>query len=320
MSRSARLLALVCVPAIFLPIDTVQAAVQRARLTVAVLVEGTEGVIGTGNDRTSGKFREGYTLVTYFESDGELQQFNTKDPQYAQKMMGHAQNVQKNVRAAQGKAPVPKMTQQQLQEYVQRKQAACGADQNCLMKLAMEAQELMSNMDVSGAASHTDAYTGDEPPRYLNYFGYDNCGASAQVFVDRTTHGNLGDVTGPVPYTVIDKADYKSNPAELRMYCNAHSLVIDSKDGSFYMDTFVVPQARGTSVRTIRGKTEQSVGEAATHGEVHGWVGEQLRHAAPSGTKSTTIKLTQGRGGAIHSGQYSGEAKVQVTWKLESVK
>jgi hypothetical protein len=322
MSRSARLLALVCVPAIFLPIETVQAAVQRARLTVAVIVEGTEGVIGNGIDRTSGKFREGYTLVTYFETDGELQQFNTKDPQYAQKMMGHSQNVQKNVRAAQGKAPVPKMTRQQLQEYVRKKQAACGVDQNCLMKLAMEAQELMSNMDVGGAtaADSTDAYTGDEPPRYLNYFCFDNCGASAQVFVDRTTHGNLGDVNGPIPYTVIDKADHQGNPTELRMYCNSHSLVIDSKDGSFYMDTYVVPQAKGTSVKTIRGKTEQSNGEAATHGEVYGWVGEQLRHAAPSGTKSTTVRLTQGRGGAIHSGQYSGEAKVQVTWKLESVK
>jgi hypothetical protein len=153
MSRSARLLALVCVPAIFLPIDSVQAAVQRARLTVSVIVEGTEGVIGNGNDRTSGKFREGYTLVTYLESDGELQQFNTKDPQYAQKMMGHAQNVQKHVRAAQGKAPLPKMTQQQLQEYVQKKQAACGADQNCLMKLAMEAQELMSNTRSCGCTA-----------------------------------------------------------------------------------------------------------------------------------------------------------------------
>jgi len=44
--------------------------------------------------------REFYTLVTYLQSDGELQQFNTKDPAYAQKMMGLSQNVQKSVRAA----------------------------------------------------------------------------------------------------------------------------------------------------------------------------------------------------------------------------
>jgi hypothetical protein len=287
-----------------------------------VSVEGSEGVVGNGNDKTSGKFREGYTLVTYLETDGELQQFNTKDPQYAQKMMGLSQNVQQNVRAAQGKAPVKKMTQQQIQDYVQKKQAACGADQNCLMKLAMEAQDLMANMDVGGATSadSTAAYTGDEPPRYLNYFGFESCGASAQLYVDRTTNGTLGDTTGPVPYTVVDKADYKSSPTELRLICTAHSLVVDSQDGSFYMDGYVVPQGKGTSVKTIRGKTEQSTGEAATHGELYGWVGEQLRHAARTGQKSTTLKLTQGRGGAIHSGEYSGEARVTASWKLEDVK
>ena len=326
MSRSVRLLALACVSAMLLPIHAAQAAAKRARLTVTVSIEGTEGVVGNGNDRTSGKFREGYTLVTFIESDGDLQQFNTKDPQYAQKMMGLSQNVQQNVRAAQGTAkrltPVKKMTQQQLQDYVQSKQAACGANQDCLMKLAMEAQDLMANMGVGGATSagSTEAYTGEEPPRYLNYFGFDNCGASAQVYVDRTTNGTLGDTTGPVPYTVVDKADYKSSPTELRLVCTAHSLVVDSQDGSFYMDAYMAPQARGTSVKTIRGKTEQSTGEAATHGELYSWVGEQLGHAARAGTKSTTIRLTQGRGGAIHSGKYSGEARVQLSWKLEDVK
>lgn len=300
-----------------------QAAPKRARLTVQVSVEGSEGVVGNGSNRTSGKFREGYTLVTFLETDGELQQYNTKDPQYAQKMMGHAQGVQAKVNKMQGKAPVKKMTQQELQQYVQTKQAACGADQGCLMKLAYEAQELMANMDVGGATSagkEAQAYTGDEPPRFLNYFGFDGCGATSHVYVDRTTNGTLGDTTGPVPYTVLDKADYRGNAVETRLYCNSHSLVVDPQDGTFWMDTFVLPQGKGTSVRTIRGKTEQSAGEAATHGEVYTWVGEQLRHAPRAGTKKTTMKLTQGRGGAIHSGTYTGEAVVQVTWKLEDVK
>ena len=45
-----------------------------------VIVEGTEGVVGTGSDRTTGTFREGYTLVTYLETDGDLAQYNSKDP------------------------------------------------------------------------------------------------------------------------------------------------------------------------------------------------------------------------------------------------
>jgi hypothetical protein len=298
-------------------------APKRARFSVEVKVEGTEGVVGTGTDRTSGKFTEGYTLVTYVESDGELAQFNNKDPEYARKMMGLSQNVHKKADAAQGKAPPRKMTQVQLQEYVKTKQAECGGSQDCLMKLALEAQELMANMDVGGATAEgneADAYTGDEPPRYLNYFGSENCGATSHVFVNRTTQGTLGDTSGAVPYTVVDTADYRGNPVELGLICVSHTLVVDTKDGSFYTDGAVLPVGKGKSVFTIRGKTEHSTGEAATHGEVYTWVSEQLRHGPRTGQKSTTIKLTQGRGGAIHSGKYSGEARVTVSWKLEDVK
>jgi len=322
MSHPVRWLALVCAPVLLIYVVDAQAAEKRARFTVKVDVEGTEGVIGNGADRTSARFREGYTLVTYLKSDGELQQFDSKDPQYAQKMLGLSQNVHSKVRAAQGKGPVKKMTRAQIQEYVQKKQVACGANQDCLMKLALEAQELMSNMDVGGATSQgsTDAYTGDEPPRYLNYFGYDNCGATAHVYVDRTTQGTLGDTSGAVPYTVIDKADYHANPVEIRLFCNAHTLVVDSRDGSFSGDGAILPTANGTSTTTMRGKTQQATGEAATHGEVYTWVSEQLRQAERSGQKSTTLELTQGRGGAIHSGRYSGEARVTLSWKLEDVK
>jgi hypothetical protein len=320
--NSCRVLAVLVTCAALLPATTFAAA-KRARLTVEVKIEGTEGVVGTGADRTTGKFREGYTLVTYVESDGELAQFNSKDPEYAQKMMGLAQGVQRKVNAVQGKAPVKKMTQQELQAHVQKKQAACGADQNCLMKLALEAQELMANVEMGGATSagnESEAYTGDEPPRFLNYFGSENCGASSHVFVDRTTTGQLADTTGAVPYTVIDKADYRGNAVELGLICVSHTLVLDTQDGSFYTDGAVLPVGKGNSSMTIRGKTTQSSGEAATHGELYTWVSEQLRHAPRTGTKSTTLKLTQGRGGAIHSGKYSGDARVTVSWKLEDVK
>jgi hypothetical protein len=70
----------------------------------------------------------------------------------------------------------------------------------------------------------------------------------------------------------------------------------------------------------MRGRTDKSSGEAATHGEVYDWVNVQMRHGARAGTKHTAVKLTNGRGGAIHSGKYSGEARVTLSWKLEDVK
>jgi hypothetical protein len=307
--------------AAFLPMAA-NAAQKRVRLTVEVKVEGTEGVVGTGADRTTAKFREGYTIVTHLQSDGELAQFNSKDPEYAQKMMGLAQSVHAKVNKAQGKAPVKKMTQQQIQDYVKTKQAACGADRSCLMKLAQEAQELMSNMDTgaTAAAGSAVAYTGNEPPRYLNFFGYENCGGSAHVYVDRTVQGTVADTSGAVPYTIHDTADYNNNPVEVGLICVSHNLVLDPVDNSFYTDGAVYPSAKGNSVMTMRGRTDKSSGEAATHGEVYDWVNAQFRHIPRTGTKNTVMKLTQGRGGAIHSGRYSGEARVTLSWKLEDVK
>ena len=307
--------------ALFVSVSAV-AAPKRARLTVKVAVEGTEQVKGNGSDQASAKFREGYTIVTVVESTGELAQYNTKDPEYAQKMMGLSQGVQAKVNAAQGKAPAKKMTQAEIQAYIQKKQAACGADQGCLMKLATEAQELIANMNTGGAtaAGNPGAYTGDEPERYYDYFGFDNCGASASYYVDRTTQGTYGDVQGAVPYTVVDKADYKSNATEAGIICNSTTLVVDSRDNSFWMDALVSLAPRGTSLTTIGGrKPEPSSGESAMHGEYQPWVLLQLRHAPRAGTKTTSMKLTVGPSAALSSGQYTGQANVTLTWKLEDL-
>jgi hypothetical protein len=325
MSKTfAAALAVAVACAAFLP-GIAGAAPKRARLTIDVRAEGTEGVVGAGTDRTTGKFREGYTFVTTVETDGDLVQFNTKDPEHTLKMLGMAQGVQAKVRVVQGKPPVKRMTPTQIQSHVQKKRVACGADQACLMNLGLEAQELIAasipeGSEAASAQDSPDAYTGDEPPRYLNYFGFDRCGATGHYFVDRTTQGTLGDTSGAVPYTVIDKADHRANAVESGLICSATTLVVDSTDGSFWMDSLVGLDPKGTSTTTIRGKTTQASGEAAMHGEYQEWVMNELRHVPRAGTKSTTIKLTQGRGGAIHSGTYSGEARVTLTWKLEDLK
>lgn len=322
MSKFVRL-AIVAMPLMALASIPAQAATKRARLTVKVDVEGTEKLVGTAGEQASAKFREGFTIVSIVESTGELAQYNTKDPEYAQKMMGLSQNVHAKVNAAQGKAPVKKMTQAEIQAYVQKKQAACGADQGCLMKLAYEAQDLMANMNTGGAtaAGNPGAYTGDEPERYLDFFGFEKCGASASYYVDRTTTGVYADVQGLVPYTIVDKADYKSNPTEAGLICTATTLVIDTQDNSFWMDSLAQIAPRGTSVKTEgHGKPETSQGEAAMHGEYQDWVLKQLRHAPRAGTKTTTMKLAVGPSAALSSGTYSGQATVTLTWKLEDVK
>ena len=319
MSHPVRLLASCCAPLLILSVHSVYAAEKRARLTIEVKVEGTEKVVGTGNDQTSASFREGYTIVTYLNADGDLEQFNTKDPEYAQKMMGMAAGVNAKVAKAQGRAPAKKMTQPEIQAYVQKKQAACGADTSCLMKLGQEANDLMmANMNAGqGSAA---AYTGDEPPRYLTYLGFDNCGAKVHTFVERTITGTLADVNGAVPYTIKETVNYDNNTDELRLICNFHQAVFDTQDSSIWTDGAIAPHYKGTSVTTMRGKSTSSVATEFGHGETLDWISTQLRHAPRAGHKTTNLKLTRNQGAAIHSGKYSGEAVVDLTWRFEDVK
>jgi hypothetical protein len=313
-------LAMVVTPLFVLASLSAHAATKRLRLFIDVKVEGTESVVGVGADQTTGKFREGYTLVTYLEADGDLEQFNTKDPQYAQKMMGLAAGVHAKANAAQGKAPAKKMTQEQIQAYVQKKQAACGADTNCLMKLATEANDLMmANMNTGAGDSTTSAYTGDEPPRYETYLGFDKCGAKVHAYVDRTLTGTLGDTSGAVPYTIKETVNYDNNATEVGLVCNLSQAVFDTRDNTFWMDGAMAPHYKGTTVTTMRGKSEQSTATEYGHGETLDWVSTQLRHAARTGHKTATIKLTQNQGAAIHSGKFSGQSVIDLTWRFEDV-
>ncbi|HTU64766.1 MAG TPA: hypothetical protein VMF52_02345 [Steroidobacteraceae bacterium] len=312
--------ALIAAPLMILVAHAAPAAPKRLRLTVDVKVEGTESVIGTGADQTHAKFREGYTLVTYLQADGDLEQFNTKDPQYGQKMMGMAAGVHAKVNQAQGKAPAKKMSQEEIQAYVTKKQAACGADTSCLMKLGQEANDLMmANINAGTESGASPAYTGDEPPRYLTYLGYDNCGAKVHTYVDRLIEGTLAD-TVTVPYTIKETVNYDNNPVELGLICNFHQAVYDTKDGTFWTDGAIAPHYKGTETTTMRGKTTTSTATEFGHGEPFNWISEQLRHPVRAGHKTTTMKLTQNQGAAIHSGRYSGQATVDLTWKFEDVR
>jgi hypothetical protein len=316
MSHAVRL-ALLLAPLWLLNAEA-QAAPKRARLTIEVKVEGTEKVIGNGSDQSSAKFREGYTLVTYLNAEGDLEQFNTKDPEYGQKMMGMAAGVNAKVAQAQGRAPAKKMSQAEMQAYLQKKQAACGTDTNCLMKLGQEANDLMlANMNQG--QGNAVAYTGEEPPRYLTYLGFDNCGARVHTYVDRTTNGTYGDVQGAVPYTIKEAVNYDNNANELRLVCNFHQAVLDTQDGSIWTDGAIAPHYQGTTSKTVGGKTTTSTATEFGHGEILTWVSEQLRHAPRSGRKTANLKLVQGPSNALHTGKYSGEATVDLNWRFEHV-
>jgi len=292
---------------------------QRARLSVNITVDGSESVIGSGSDSTKGEFHESYALVTYLKSSGDPSDINTKDPQYAQNMMARAAAVQQKVREVQEKQgkSVPKMTPEQLAQYMQKKQVECKGDQSCLIALATEAGQLSANIDYGVAPAQLPDEDSEPELRYQMYVGYDDCGATSNVKVDSVTNGNLADVGGNVPYSVKQTADYHSDPNELRLICNVNNLVFDTKTATFFGDGAIGAQVKGVRIETMRGNTTRSEGEVMTHGEAIDWASQQLRQAPASGERSTVLKLTLNQSHAMHSGKYSGEARVKISWRFE---
>lgn len=292
-------------------------ASRRIRLTVDVSMEGRESVTNRG-DHTSGRFREAYRLVTYLESDGELMQFNPRDPQYSQKMMAMQQAASQ--RAGSSPSAARKMNADELKAHLQKKQAACGADTDCLMKLAVEAQELVAQMDSGGGGAPVVAYTGDEPPRYLMFSGRGDCKPTAHAFVERTLEGTLADTGASVPYRMVEKVDYENDADEKRLICIAHQGVLDTRDDTFYLSGVMLPRVRGTLAITLRGATKTSVTTAAGHTEPLEWLAGLFSHVPRSGERSRTLALTRPEGVALHAGRFAGEASMRMSWKIEDVK
>ncbi len=306
-----------------------RAGEKRAKLEVHVKVDGSYSVAGKGGEQETGEYHDAYELITYVKTDGDLTTVNTKDPAYGQKTMARAAAAQQRVAEAQGHAaPVKKMTPQELQTLLKKKQADCNGDQSCLMKVAMEASQLMANVDFGaapGAAPPAADPPGtggdpleDEEPRYLTYFGFENCGASTHVTIDRKVSGSYDDVQGTVPYSSSEKADYHADPTQLRVICNVQNLVLDVKTHTLYTDGLAAPTAESASQTTDRGQTTESRG-SGWKDPGWDWVSEQLRQAPTSGQRGTTIDLSNGKGASRIQGKTTGQAKVELSWKFEDV-
>lgn len=319
----------------------VSADEQLARLTIDVTVEGTKSW-KNGSDYSNSKISEKYHLMTHVQSSGEPTSVNTKDPQFAQKQMAVAAQVQQSVREAQARAgqPVPKQAttqeeylaqQQKLAADMQKGQAACAGDMSCLMKLSQEyAQQaaMLSYPPAEGAApaASLDAEAdAPEDERFLDYYGYEGCPGEIHIAINNTSEGATADVSGMVPFKQADTADYRGNDLNLKMQCLASTLVYDIKARKIYTDGIGHPAPRG-SYRywdRLHGETLNEEAEVPTNSTAWEWVAQTLRIADASGSATTTIPISSENAGAAPAGvagenpQVSGDITVNMTWKFE---
>jgi hypothetical protein len=276
------------------------------------------------------------------QSSGEPDSVNTKDPQFAQQQMAMAAQVQQKVREAQARAgkPVPKAAttqeeyiaqQQQLAEEMQKGQAACSGDVNCLMQLAQEyAQQaaVLSYPPMEGVAPATSLEGDEEAPeeeRYLSYYGYEGCPGDIHIVINNTSEGATSDVSGMVPFKQADSADYRGNDLNLKMQCLASTLVYDLKEKQLFTDGIGHPAPRG-SYRywdRLHGETLNEDTDVTTTAVAWEWVADTLRKADASGSASTTLPISKENAGSAPAGTggdgstVTGDIKVSMSWKFQ---
>jgi len=308
------LLVLVCLWGLAQSSGAAATTEKRVRLTVELSVEGDSSWQQAGDSSKSRTQRQ-YKLVTYLRSDGELREFNTKDPQYAQQMMDRAAMVQARVAKAQGRQAPQALTMQQMAERAQQVKASCGENRDCLMRAAMELSTVRVLPAGGSAAPLPDTLDTPLEPRYLSYHGFDGCGAQFHEVVNDQAEGQYADVQGPVPWRSTSKADGGLKPDALRLLCLNHSLVLDTKTNTFMTDAgLFVPETSGRHTRIERGRTEAHEGDIQAIASVGNWLAERTRQAGRSGTAQVALPVT-GKG----PGQVQGTLNLKLSWKLEDV-
>jgi hypothetical protein len=334
MSRN--LVARLTLMVLFLGSGTSTAADKLGRLTLEVNVEGSQSW-QSGQDYSNSKISEQYRLVTHVKSDGSPSSINTKDPLYAQNQMAKAASVQQKMREAQARSgkPVPRAAatqedylaqQKAIAEEMQKGQAACKGDVNCLMQLAQKFSQqsaMLTYPQPGGAApgSIDDDEDSSEDERFLSFFGYEGCPGEIHIRINNTAEGATADVAGMIPFKQIDTADYRGTELNRKMQCLGSNLVYDIKTRKIYTDGISHPTPRGTYRYwdRLQGETLNKDTDITTSAAAWDWVFKNLRIADASGSASTTLPAgSKPLVGATRSAtKVSGQIKVNMTWTFE---
>lgn len=290
------------------------AAERTATLIVELRINGQERWQNDGGtDAATVSYQQRISFSTVVRTDGEIVDFNHKDPGYATQQMARAQQVSMAATQARGLAP---MTQAEFQDRVLKAQATCGTDTRCLMDLGAKVSEWSLQMSagtpVAGPAPQGNG-------EYLNYFGFENCGARIRIELQGRTEGHYADVQGPVPFSVTSVADYDGSALEREALCTQSNFVVDTRKKLLHGDGWLVGPPRGTITRVDRGQTETSQGAIAFRGEIITWAAEQLRNAPLSGTRKGVVELRNAVGTDIPFAvtRGGGKAEVELSWRFE---
>ncbi len=337
---------------------TVSGAGQQGRLSIEVDVQGQEAAQGQGDwskTRIAQHYRivtmvqSDGVLSSVNGKDPDYAKKSVADGERARQKIRAVQA--RNAAAGIGPKPVSPQAAQTLMQQMQAEVARCGGDNACRQRVGMQfmsrpdfsaamtamstpeficqqhsggdAQRQRDCLRAQGVSDAPAPVDPDEPEapvdeRFLLFIGFDTCASALSFVIDDRLEGAYADVNGMIPFVVTHKADWHGTPTDRRLYCVYNDLVYDTKAKTIYTNGMPMPEIRGSTVRSERGRGEQRAeGGLPVPPAVSKFVFDTLRVAPASGSRRGTVTFDGPYLSPPPIQQYNGSATVQMSWKFE---
>lgn len=291
------------------------------KLTVNITVDGKQdwkNVLQWSKATTT----QSYDFSTTVRSDGRLFAPNLLDPDTNTRMAIKTEYLRQQGMArlrAMGVDPKSPNLMQELSNKAQKANFDCKGDSVCLSNTGTKFAELMA---AAVEADNSALFEGE--PRYQYFFGFPTCSNTIHAkhqysATGETAYGRKKDHI--YPFSLTYSGDSTGTPLEKESMCTYYTVVVDTLENKMFVENVYIPSAYGKVSRTEFEKTHvEDNKELPVPGPLQGFVNENMRHAAFTGSATTSLPLNLPLdGNATVLGAWTGEAKTTLKWAWTDV-
>lgn len=259
-----------------------------------------------------------YDYSTTLRSDGVLEGANLLDMDLDTRLAIKTEYLRRKGAEklkASGLDPQSPQLQSEISRRMQTETLACKGDVVCMSATSARYAEIMA---AAVQPPQPELFEGE--PRYQFFFGYPGCAnrihaVHAYQATGETAYGRKKEKI--FPYALSWSGDSAGNPSDQASMCSYFTVVLDTLEQKMFVENIYIPVPRGKVVRTEFEKTSTTEADLPPPAPLQGWMNGVLRHAALSGTQSTTLPLNLPLdGNSTVLGDFTGAAQVTLKWSF----
>ncbi len=304
-----------------------QAASLERTLNLKITIAGTQNwrnVLQSSQATTT----QDYTLSTSLRSDGIRYADNLLDPDVTHRLEVKQDYLTRQglLRLKQengGKLPTTPVDLKAFTDRVQQAGTPCREESDCDWAVAERyaALSALQNNSVQTLEEFLQPPVNADGSGYYYFFGYGGC--SNRMHLVNHTHiaGRRAyerDRKQLQPFVLDRSADSTGSATEQASLCRRYTITIDAKTGALFVENTYLPEAHGTTVKSLSGRTESSETDMPVPAEVISWVTQTLRQAkSVSGSTATQLHITAPLDGdSTVLGEFNGVLEVHLDWSF----